>query len=186
MPAALPPDEAGRLGAAQNHKAGDTDMLTGLYSRRFLDEAGRDEVMRARREGLSLTAAMIDIDKFKTINDTFGPAAGDAVLRAIGQVCKGTVRAPDVVARYGGEELVVLLPGTSLAHAAPVLERMRKAIMAMLVPELLGKWVVTASIGAAELSRDDADIGAVLARADIALCRAKETGRNKVELAIAA
>lgn len=147
---------------------------------------GQHEVARVRRQRQPLTAALIDLDKFKTINDTFGHPAGDAVLRAVGQVCRGALRAPDVVARYGGEELAVLLPGTSLVQAGPVLERLRKAIMAMLVPELMGRWVVTASIGAAELTKEDADITAVLARADSALYRAKETGRNKVELALAA
>ena len=163
-----------------------TDMLTGLYTRRFLDEIAQHEVARARRSGHPLTAALIDIDKFKTINDTFGHAAGDAVLRAIGQACRGALRAPDVIARYGGEELAVLLPDTALSQAAPVLERLRRNIMAMLVPELMGKWVVTASIGAAELTHNDGEIADVLARADIALYRAKETGRNKVELALAA
>jgi diguanylate cyclase (GGDEF)-like protein len=203
MQAPLPPDEADRLAALENQKITDTrrddgfeqldlrrragtDPLTGLYTRRFLDEIGQHEAARVRRLGHTLTAALIDIDKFKTINDTFGPPAGDAVLRAIGQVCKGTLRAPDVVARYDGEEIAVVLPDTDLEQAKAVLERLRKNIMALLVPELLGKWVVTASIGAAELHKDDADIAGVLARADTALYRAKEAGRNRVEFAQAA
>jgi diguanylate cyclase (GGDEF)-like protein len=163
-----------------------TDLLTGLYTRRFLDEIAQHELARARRTRQPLTVALIDIDKFKIVNDTFGHGAGDAVLRAIGQVCRNSLRGPDVMARYGGEELVVLLPNTSLTQAAPVMERLRRNIMAMLVPELMGKWVVTASIGAAELTHNDGEIADVLARADIALYRAKETGRNKVELALAA
>lgn len=197
MEASLPPDEADRPDALEIQKITDTrendgfdragtDLLTGLYTRRFLDEIARHELTRARRAGQPLTAALIDIDKFKMVSDTFGHGASDAVLRAIGKVCRNSLRGPDVMARYGGEELVVLLPNTSLAQAAPVMERLRRNIMAMLVPELMGKWVVTVSIGAAELNHNDAEIADVLARADIALYRAKELGRNKVELALAA
>jgi diguanylate cyclase (GGDEF)-like protein len=167
-------------------KRASTDVLTGLYTRRFLDELAHHEIARARRAGLPLTAALIDIDKFKTVNDTFGHAAGDAVLRAIGPVCKAVLRPSDLMARYGGEELVILLPDTSLEQSVPVLERVRAAIMAMLVPDLNGRWVVTASIGAAELVPEDPDIVAMLARADEALYRAKEGGRNRLELAAAA
>ena len=163
-----------------------TDILTGLYTRRFLDEIAQHELARARRAGQPLTVALINIDRFKMVNDTFGHGAGDAVLRAIGQFCKSAWRGPDVIARYGGEELALLLPGTSVAQAAAVLERLRRNIMGMLVPELMGKWVITASIGAAELNHNDTEIADVLARADIALYRAKETGRNKVELSLAA
>ncbi len=162
------------------------DPLTGLYSRSVLDEIACHEMAQARRAGEPLTAALIGIDQFQTISDMFGHAAGNAVLCAIGQLCQTTLRAPDMVARYGGEELALLLPATSLTQAGPVLERLRKNIMAMLVPDLQGRWVVTASIGAAEFNRDDPDIAAVLARADSALYRARETGRNKVELGLAA
>jgi len=168
------------------HRRADTDLLTGLCTRRFLDEVAQHELGRARRTGQSLTVALIDIDKFRIVNDTFGHGAGDAVLRAIGQICRNSLRGSDVMARYGGEKMVMLLSNTSLAQAAPVMERLRRNIMAMLVPELMGKWVVTASIGAAELNHKDTEIAEVLVRADIALYRAKETGRNRVELALAA
>ena len=163
-----------------------TDALTGLYNRRLLSELAIHEIARARRSSQPFTAALIDIDKFKTVNDTFGHAAGDAVLRAIGPACRAALRTPDLLARYGGEEIAVLLPNTSLEQAAPVLERLRASIMAMLVPELKGRWVVTASIGAAQLQCDDADLDAMLSRADAALYRAKESGRNRVELDLAA
>lgn len=129
---------------------------------------------------------MIDVDKFKTVNGTFGHAAGDAVLRAIGPVCRKALRATDQVARYGGEEIVILLPDTTLHQAAPVLERLRRDIMAMIIPELGGRWVVTASIGAAQWQNDDSGVADMLARADAALYRAKEGGRNRLELALAA
>jgi GGDEF domain-containing protein len=82
MQVSLPPDEAGRLEALEGHKITDTDLLTGLYTRRFLDEIAQHELARSRRSGEPLTAAVIDIDKFKTINDIFGHGAGDVVLRA--------------------------------------------------------------------------------------------------------
>lgn len=167
-------------------KRAGSDALTGLFNRRLFEEIAAHETARARRTGAALTAAMIDVDKFKTVNDTFGHAAGDAVLRAIGPVCRKALRATDQVARYGGEEIVILLPDTSLEQAAPVLDRLRKDIMAMIVPELGGRWVVTASIGAAEWRSDDGGIADMLARADAALYRAKESGRNRLELAPAA
>ena len=167
-------------------KRAGTDTLTGLYNRRLFDEIAAHEVARARRQELPLTVALIDIDKFKSINDGFGHAAGDAVLRAIGPVCRKALRADDLIARYGGEEIVILLPNTSLKMAGIVLDRVRRDIMAMIVPELGGRWVVTASIGAAMLQPDDAGIAAMLERADAALYRAKEAGRNRLELAEAA
>ena len=159
-----------------------TDALTGLYTRRFLDELGDREIMRARRDNSPMTAAFIDADKFKNINDTYGHAAGDAVLRAIGPACKRGLRASDLLGRYGGEELVLLLPGTTLKQAEPVLERLRQEVAAMDIRELKGAHV-TASIGAAELLSEDGDIHDLLGRADAALYRAKELGRNRIELA---
>jgi diguanylate cyclase (GGDEF)-like protein len=159
-----------------------TDMLTGLYTRRFMEEMGHREITRARRTGAPLTAAFIDADRFKSINDTYGHPAGDAVLRAIGPACKRALRGTDLLGRYGGEELVLLLPNTAIEQAVPVLERMRAEVAAMEVPELKGRQV-TASFGAAELAACDSTIADLLARADHAVYRAKEAGRNRVELA---
>lgn len=162
-----------------------TDALTGLYTRRFLDELGEREITRARRTFAPLSAGFIDADKFKSINDTYGHPAGDAVLRALGPVIKSALRGTDLLARYGGEELVVLLPGTNLAQAHPILERVRAAIAAMVVPQLNGRQV-TVSIGAAELMPKDINLAGLLERADAALYNAKARGRNRVELARAA
>lgn len=167
-------------------KRAGTDVLTGLYTRRMIDEIAAHEIARARRGNQPFAAALIDIDKFKTVNDTFGHAAGDAVLRMIGPACRKSLRTTDMIARYGGEEIVILLPETDLKQAAPVLDRVRRDVMALLVPELGGRWVVTASIGAAELSPEDENIADMLVRADAALYRAKESGRNRVELELAA
>lgn len=162
-----------------------TDVLTGLYTRRFADELGMREIIRARREGAPLTAAFIDADKFRSINDTYGHPAGDAVLRGIGPVCRSALRTTDILGRYGGEELVLLLPHTTLKQAIPVLERLRRDVAAMVIPELKGSQV-TVSLGAAELNEQDLTITDLLARADKALYRAKQSGRNRVELALAA
>ena len=162
-----------------------TDALTGLYTRRFVDELGMREIIRARRDGESLTAAFIDADRFKVINDTYGHPAGDAVLRAIGPACKRALRTTDILGRYGGEELVLLLPQLNLEQAKPVLERVRQDVEAMVIPELMGH-PVTVSIGAAELGENDLTITDLLGRADKAVYRAKQSGRNRVELALAA
>lgn len=162
-----------------------TDALTGLYTRRFFDELGTREIIRARREGVPLTAAFIDADKFKSINDTYGHPAGDAVLRAIGPVCRRALRTSDIFARYGGEELVLLLPGAGLEQSLPVLERVRLDVEAMVIPELKGR-AVTVSIGAAQLNESDLTIADLLGRADAALYKAKGAGRNRVALMLAA
>ena len=162
-----------------------TDALTGLYTRRFFDELGMREIIRARRDGTPLTAAFIDADRFKIINDTYGHPAGDAVLRAIGPACKRALRTTDILGRYGGEELALLLPGLNLEQAMPVLERVRQEVESMVIPELKGH-PVTVSIGAAELDETDLTITDLLARADRAVYRAKQSGRNRVELALAA
>lgn len=167
-------------------KRAGTDTLTGFYNRRLFEEIAAHEVARARRQKEKLSIALVDIDKFKTINDKFGHPAGDAVLRGLGPVMRKALRVEDQVARYGGEEIAILLPNTGLEHAAIVLDRVRRDIMAMIVPDLHGRWVVTASIGAAELQEDDAGMDEMLARADAALYRAKEAGRNRLELAEAA
>jgi diguanylate cyclase (GGDEF)-like protein len=132
-----------------------------------------------------LTAAFIDADKFKSINDTFGHPAGDAVLRGLGPAIAKALRSTDLLGRYGGEELVLLLPNTTLEQSVPVLERLRQEIAAMEIAELKGRQV-TASIGAAQMGEGDRTIADLLARADAALYRAKESGRNRVELAQAA
>lgn len=162
-----------------------TDALTGLYTRRFFDELGTREIIRARREGVPLTAAFIDADKFKTTNDTYGHPADDAVLRAIGPACRRALRTSDIFARYGGEELVLLLPGANLEQSMSVLERMRQDVEAMVIPELKGR-TVTVSIGAAELNETDLTVADLLGRADAALYKAKDAGRNRVALMRAA
>ncbi len=153
-----------------------TDPLTRLGNRRRLDTTlGRRLAAASSTEPVSVVFA--DIDRFKAINDTFGHTAGDAVLRFVAEVLRGTCRAGDVVARYGGEEFVAVLPRTDVEGAGRWAERARSALASRLVPEL-GR-PVTASFGVAEHRPGEA-ADELLARADAALYAAKQDGRNRV------
>ena len=160
------------------------DRLTGLYNRRYLDETLPRELQRSQRRGESLAVAMLDVDHFKGFNDRYGHEAGDAVLRAIGDLLKRTLRAGDLACRYGGEELTVVLPGASLEEARACLENLRTAILQLRVPYQDGDLpAITVSIGVAVLGEEPPSAAALLARADAALYRAKADGRNRVIVA---
>jgi diguanylate cyclase (GGDEF)-like protein len=168
---------------AKLHQAAVTDALTGLANRRFFMDRLRIEVERAGREGRPLAVAMIDLDHFKWINDTFGHGVGDVVLeRAAGRL-QAAVRPYDLVARYGGEEFVALLPGAGPAEAKAVAERMRAAVEGMPTEwhrgHETGSRPVTVSIGVACLAGDDDGGSRLLQRADAALYAAKRNGRNR-------
>ncbi|MGB5720234.1 MAG: DUF484 family protein [Woeseiaceae bacterium] len=168
-------------------RSGFTDVLTGWHNRRYLSVRLNEELARARRDGARLVCLMLDIDHFKRVNDNWGHAAGDAVLREIAQRIESQVRASDVAARYGGEEFVVLLPGTDVASAMLLAERIRSAVSETPIELPCGDEVtITASIGISEIQpAPDADdlktVGdALIARADIALYAAKSAGRDRV------
>jgi len=159
------------------------DALTGLYNRRYLEESLDREVSRAKRSGLPIGVMMIDIDHFKRVNDTFGHAAGDAVLRAVGQHILSLRRGEDILCRYGGEEFVLVM-----THAQPraVWERaeaLREGVQGLKIEHgdrQIG--AISVSIGIAMLP-DHGDSGrAVLQAADSALYEAKRAGRNCVVL----
>ncbi len=159
-----------------------TDALTGLANRHlFRDEAAR-EVARMRRDGTSLSLVLADIDHFKAINDRWGHDAGDRVLCAVAARLAGCVRAPDVVARLGGEEFVALAPGTGLAEAAVLAERIRRKIGQLDLVEGGAPVAVTVSVGCATVRADEATVDDALKRADDALYAAKAGGRNQVRL----
>jgi len=164
-------------------KAAGMDGLTQLFNRRFIDELAQREFSRARRAHIPFTAALLDIDKFKAINDTFGHAVGDNVLRAVAQSLTNSLRDHDLLGRYGGEEFVLLMPGVSQQQAMPILERVRRNVSTLAVPDLTDRRRLTISIGAAEMERADLNVGSILLRADRALYRAKESGRDRVEAA---
>ena len=170
-------------------RSGFTDVLTGWHNRRYLQVRIKEELARARREQTQLVCLMLDIDHFKRVNDTWGHAAGDAVLQELALRIDAQVRASDVAARYGGEEFVILLPETGTKAAVRIAERIRAAVAATAYELPCGERVrITASIGIATvLPGADADdlktMGdALIARADVALYRAKSAGRDQVAL----
>ncbi len=157
------------------------DPLTGLHNRRYLDEALPREIDRCLRRGTPLAVLMLDVDHFKTFNDSHGHAAGDALLAAIGQVLQDSVRGEDLVCRYGGEEFTVVLTETARDGALKRAEQIRAAIRRVTVEHLrqtLGPRTV--SIGLAMLGEHGETPEALLHAADHALYRAKAEGRDRI------
>ena len=160
-----------------------TDGLTGLYVQRYYKERVRDEVFRALEHKLPLCLLMIDVDNFKSYNDTYGHLVGDKVLKAVAQVLKETVRTVDLVARYGGEEFSVLLLKTPWVGAKTVAERIRQKVQTQEIMSSQGATHVTVSIGVAELNPSFRDVENFIHSADQALYQAKAEGKNCVRLA---
>lgn len=165
------------------------DPLTRLLNRGELTRRASAEVMRAIRHREALGVAMIDVDHFKAVNDTFGHAGGDQVLRAIAEALQQSVRATDVVGRYGGEEIVVVLPQSTAPGLMLVLERLRRKIEKLRVPTEVGEARATVSVGAELWAWDrlqsNLELVSLLSGADEALYAAKHAGRNRVVLASA-
>jgi two-component system cell cycle response regulator len=158
-----------------------TDPLTGLYNRRYMESHIGTLVEQAATRGKPLTVLVLDIDYFKSINDTHGHDAGDDVLREFAIRIRKSIRGIDLACRYGGEEFVVVMPETDMAVATVVAERLRRRIASEPFPIQQGARTVdvTISIGLAALGRDD-NAARVIKRADQALYRAKRDGRNRV------
>jgi two-component system cell cycle response regulator len=158
-----------------------TDALTGLFNRRYMESHVGTLVEQASTRGKPLTVLVLDIDYFKSINDTYGHDAGDDVLREFAIRIKKSIRGIDLACRYGGEEFVVVMPETDMAVATLVAERLRRRIASEPFPIQQGTRTVevTISIGIAALGRNE-NAAAVLKRADQALYRAKRDGRNRV------
>lgn len=159
------------------------DALTGLYNRRYMEESLDRELHRAAREEQSLALLMLDLDNFKRFNDRLGHAAGDALLRSLGEYLLNQVRREDVPCRYGGEEFVVILPKASKDDAHRRAERLREDARAQWIPYGPG---VTVSIGVAAYPEDGMSARALLDAADTALYKAKAEGRDRVVAAGAA
>jgi diguanylate cyclase (GGDEF)-like protein len=158
-----------------------TDGLTSLLNRRHFESLSRVEWARFQRYGRPLSLLLLDIDKFKSVNDRFGHDAGDLVIKAVAHICKSTKREPDVLARIGGEEFVLLLPETDETAAGIAAERLRKAVEEHPLSLPDGATLqVTISIGLAGAALSMASFDVLLKRADEALYEAKRTGRNKV------
>lgn len=152
-----------------------TDALTGLGSRRHFYELAEREFYLAQRSGRPLAAMMIDIDHFKTINDTYGHASGDAVLQSVANQCMQGLRAGDLIGRYGGDEMVVLLPDATLDAALATAGRIRAQDIVVDTPH--GAIQATLSMGVASAG-NCTDLAELLSRADLALYEAKQAGRN--------
>ena len=161
---------------ARLREASVRDALTGLYNRRAMSEALGRLWSRHHRSAAPLAVLVVDIDHFKRINDSQGHAAGDAALKRVAAMLQGHLRAEDVVGRIGGEEFLLLLPDTKAPHAHALAERLRERMHA----DPLG---TTISIGIAMAGKDDSSAESVIARADAALYRAKDRGRDRIELA---
>ena len=152
------------------------DGLTGLKNRRVFQERLAEEFYRAQRYHIALSLLLLDVDKFKQFNDTFGHPAGDEVLKIVARLLQNAVRDTDFVARYGGEEFVVLMPYTDQDAALKLAERLRSAIES--AP--WSKRPVTASFGVASLSPECDTEESLLSQADQALYQSKNAGRNRV------
>jgi diguanylate cyclase (GGDEF)-like protein len=159
-----------------------SDPLTGLFNRAYVDERFSVELSRARRYGQVLTIAVIDVDHFKSLNDTHGHMAGDQVLRKIGEILRETFRQSDTAGRYGGEEFVVVLPETDIEAAQQKLESLRELVAntQMMFGTLDEKAEVTISAGLASFPQDGDDAAELFALADVRMFQAKGEGRNRV------
>jgi diguanylate cyclase len=155
------------------------DALTGALNRKGMDEALESEVARLRRQGGSLSLAMLDIDNFKKLNDSLGHAVGDAALVHLSQVARETIRPQDTLARYGGEEFVVLLPNTPIDDAVSAMVRVQRELTRRFFLSNNDKVLITFSCGVAELQGEETPSD-TLKRADEAMYLAKRAGKNRV------
>ncbi len=159
-----------------------TDPLTGCCNRRRFLTILRHEFRQSRRNRTPLTFAMMDLDHFKDVNDTYGHPAGDAVLKALAHACAKLIRESDCFGRLGGEEFGVVLPATSIEAAIPVLARVRESAQELRLVLPQGPVGATLSIGISQADDADANETPMLKRADAALYAAKANGRNRLEV----
>ena len=167
-----------KLQAGEFRQLSVTDALTGLLNRRYLEERLTEEIKRSNRHGFPMSFLMIDVDEFKSYNDSFGHTEGDKALQIVGICLKETLRGADVAARYGGEEFSILLPQTSSAEAEILAERVRERVEMTDFPNRQ----VTVSIGIASCSLNLNSPKALVSAADKALYEAKRLGRNNVRI----
>ncbi len=157
-----------------------TDSLTGIFNRRHFFALAERDFQRASRFGRPLSAIMLDIDHFKAVNDTHGHAVGDQVILAVAKLCRTSIRAIDILGRYGGEEFVFILPETDANGARQLAERLRQGLATVPITTQAGPLEVTASLGVASNLVKVEDVTSLIANADAALYAAKEGGRNRV------
>jgi len=157
-----------------------TDVLTGVANRRSLLRFAGNETLRAQRYGRPLSLLMLDLDRFKEVNDRFGHQWGDEVLKQAAAVIQSVLRGTDLLGRYGGEEFAVMMPETSAEEAASVAERIREKISQIMLDTGNDKISVRVSIGVATLSPEELEVQSLINRADAALYSAKREGRDRV------
>jgi diguanylate cyclase (GGDEF)-like protein len=160
------------------------DELTSAFNRRHLDDSLEREKARADRHGGALCVALMDLDWFKHVNDSYGHLAGDEVLNAFAAIVQGQIRASDLFGRFGGEEFLLILPHTSLADVGPLMERIRSETGTHRWRVGRGDLVVTVSIGIDEY-RCGEDAATLLMRIDAALYQAKADGRDRIVYGVA-
>ena len=159
-----------------------SDQLTGVLNRRGFVEYGKKAFAAARRNGTPLSLIMTDIDRFKRINDRYGHAAGDTALVHFARLMSESRRSEDVVARMGGEEFAILLPGTHLREAMTMADQLRRKIGNSPMDTTTVGLPMTSSFGVAAISDSDSDLDDIVRRADNALYQSKRAGRNQVDL----
>jgi diguanylate cyclase (GGDEF)-like protein len=169
-----------RKAVAELERLATTDSLTGIANRRYLLLMGENEFNRARRYDRQLSVLMLDVDRFKQINDTYGHALGDEALQAIAKAIVSALRKGDSFGRFGGEEFVAFLPETALDDAVEVANRIRTTIAQLCLFSRKKPVQMTVSIGATEYSKQDENLDKIIQRADRALYHAKHRGRNLV------
>jgi diguanylate cyclase (GGDEF)-like protein len=169
--------------------AATTDSKTGLLNAVTWEQLAQRDLARSARENTSTAIMIIDLDRFKLVNDSYGHLAGDAALKEVGRLLTAELRGYDTVGRFGGEEFVAVLPTTDEAHAVLVAERVRERIAGVRMSALITiadpteDRNLTVSIGVACSPQDGTEVSELLHAADLALYRAKQTGRNRVEVA---
>ncbi len=160
-----------------------TDMLTGLYNKRLFTEQLTNELERCKRYSMPTSICLIDLDNFKSMNDTYGHLFGDTILAEFGSIVKSNLRYSDTAYRYGGEEFAIILPNTEIKGAEILAERIRHHLSAhAFYSEGASRILVTASIGLTSLSPKDESINNAIKRADLALYRAKQNGKNRSDI----
>jgi diguanylate cyclase (GGDEF)-like protein len=159
------------------------DAKTGLLNDETWRSRADEEIARAVRSRAPLAVGILDLDRFKSVNDTYGHPAGDAVLGAVAAAMQATLRGYDIVGRTGGEEFAFILPATSAAEAAEAGERLREAVAQVRLPPGQGALRVTASVGIAVVERPGRHLHRYYSLADNALYAAKQHGRNAVWIA---
>ncbi len=160
----------------------ETDELTGLSNRRHFTETAAAALALARRRGIPMSLCLIDVDHFKAINDAWGHAVGDEVLREVGRTCQQAVRQGELFGRFGGEEFVAAFPGSNAERARDIAERLRERVEALRFGDALAGLRATVTIGVAEVEAEEEGFEPALKRADDALYRGKRAGRNTVRV----